>query len=108
MSSVLTQRGPSPREELLLFQSEDLVAVRTQRWKYVRNVSYSPISPQARAYGYRELYDMQKDPAENYNVLNSHPDVAKEMEARFERAQERFGPMRLHPGKKLSMARFYD
>jgi arylsulfatase A-like enzyme len=108
MSPVLTQRGKSPREELLLFQGEDLVGVRTQRWKYIRNVSYSPISPEARAYGYRELYDMQKDPAENYNVRTTYPAAAKEMEARFERATERFGPMRLRPGKKPSTVRFYD
>jgi arylsulfatase A-like enzyme len=108
MSAVLIQRGKSPREELLLFQSEDLVGVRTQRWKYIRNVSYSPISPEARAYDYRELYDMEKDPGENYNVSDTYPAIAKQMEARFERARERFGPMRSKPEKQPSTVRFYD
>jgi uncharacterized sulfatase len=108
MTPVLTRQGKSPRDELLLFQGEDLVAVRTQHWKYIRNVSYSPISPAARAYDYRELYDMQKDPAENYNVRSTYPAAEKEMEARFQRAMERFGPMRSRPAKDSSTVRFYD
>ena len=108
MTPVLTGQGPSPRHELLLFQGEELVAVRTQHWKYIRNVSYSPISPAARAYGYRELYNMDRDPAENYNVRTRYPDIDKEMQARFDRAERRFGPMRSRPEKTFSTVRFYD
>jgi uncharacterized sulfatase len=108
MAPVLTGRGRSPRDELLLFQGEDLVAVRTQHWKYIRNVSYSPISPAAKTYDYRELYNMDRDPAENYNVRTRYPAIETEMQARFERAERRFGPMRSRPEKTLSMVRFYD
>ena len=108
MTPVLTRSGASPRDQLLLFQSEDLVGIRTQGWKYIRNDSYSPLSPAARAYDYRELYNMEKDPGENYNVRTTYPAVEKEMEARFQRAMQRFIPMRSKPVTEPSTVRFYD
>ena len=67
-----------------------------------------PLRRAANAYGYRELYDMENDPAENYNVRTLYPDVEKEMEARYERAKQRFDPMRSTPLREASTVRFYD
>jgi uncharacterized sulfatase len=36
ISGVLTRGGATPHEQLLLFQDEDVVGIRTQQWKYVR------------------------------------------------------------------------
>ena len=88
---VLTRRGKSPRGELeFLFQEEDVVGIRTQQWKYVRNREYSPYQPAASDYDYRELYDINKDVSESYNVHTMYPAVEKEMEVRVPESQATF------------------
>jgi arylsulfatase A-like enzyme len=106
MTPVLTRHGKSPRDELVLFQEEDVVGIRTQRWKYLRNRGYSPVQPRASDYDYRELYDMRDDVSESYNVHTMYPEVEKEMSARFERARQRFDPMRSRPAVKPALIRF--
>jgi arylsulfatase A-like enzyme len=87
ITSVLTGQGPSKREDLLFFAEQDLVAVRTPRWKYNRQRTYD-------VFGYDELYDMEKDPTESYNVRDRHPEVVADMVRRFEAAQAEFAPLR--------------
>lgn len=106
MTPVLTGRGKSPRDQLLLFQEEDLVGVRTQRWKYLRNRGYSPIQPRGSDYDYRELYDMNDDVSESYNVHTMYPDVEKAMSARYEKAKAHFDTMRSRPEVKPSLIRY--
>lgn len=40
ISAVLTRAAPSPHDALYLFNDKDIVAVRTQRWKYLGNSYY--------------------------------------------------------------------
>lgn len=35
ISAVLTRDAPSPHEQILLFNNEEVAAIRMQRWKYV-------------------------------------------------------------------------
>jgi uncharacterized sulfatase len=44
--------------------------------------------------GYKELFDLDIDPAENYSVASMHPDVVADMERRMEEANRIFGPMK--------------
>ncbi|MCG8652572.1 MAG: arylsulfatase, partial [Pirellulales bacterium] len=44
-------------------------AVRTQRWRWVNN---------------RELYDISKDPYEQTNVADQHPDVVRELRQAYD------------------------
>lgn len=87
ITSVLKGQGPSRREELLFFAEQDLVAIRTPRWKYNRQRTYD-------VFGYDELYDLSKDPAENYNVRDRHPEVVAALAARLEQAKAEFAPLR--------------
>jgi arylsulfatase A-like enzyme/Flp pilus assembly protein TadD len=48
----------------------ELRAIRTDRWKYVR-------APKP------ELYDLAKDPGETTNIIGSHPDEVRELEAKL-------------------------
>ena len=48
----------------------ELRAIRTDRWKYVR-------SPKP------ELYDLAKDPGETTNIIGSHPNEVRELEAKL-------------------------
>lgn len=94
IGSLLTRGAPSPHEALILFDNEDVVGVRSQRWKYV-SADYSRsrlFSVEQR--GDPQLYDMEQDPSESYSVARQHPDVLKAMRTRFSAAEETFGPLR--------------
>jgi arylsulfatase A-like enzyme len=100
MSPMLTVGGPSQRQEIFLFMDEDLVGIRTPRWKYIKNKAYSPNTPAPDRYDYSELYDLQADQSESYNVASKYPDVAADLAARFAKAKQVYDPMRTRPEKK--------
>jgi arylsulfatase A len=95
IEDVLRHSAASPHDEIVLFDNETVVGIRTQQWKYVdagyyRSFGLVPYS----ARGYTELYDMRADPAESYSVAATHPDVAEAMRARFQRVQTTFAEFR--------------
>ncbi|MBB3955651.1 sulfatase family protein [Novosphingobium sediminicola] len=96
ISAVLMRGGASPHEELLLFQDENVVGIRTQRWKYVRADFYMNFLMPLDGRGYPQLYDM-RDPTEQYSVASLHPDVTRAMQARMQQAAARFAPYRRTP-----------
>jgi arylsulfatase A-like enzyme len=87
VTSILTGRGPSARVDLLFFAEQDLIAIRTPRWKYNQQRTYD-------VFGYDELYDLSRDPEENYNVRGRHPEVVAVLAARLEEAKAEFAPLR--------------
>jgi arylsulfatase A-like enzyme len=72
-----------------LFNNEDLVGIRTQRWKYVAFDYYRGhlISTDAK---YPQLYDIAADSSESYSVADRYPEVLADMRARFAVARARF------------------
>ncbi len=97
ISRLLTVRGaPSPHDELILFNNEQVAAVRTDRWKLVVRSYYRttevPLDRPDRA-DWQVLVDLQNDPSESYDVSSLHPDALKEMTARLHRARDIFGPL---------------
>jgi arylsulfatase A len=99
ISAVLTRGAASPHDELVLFDNEDVVAIRTQRWKYVAATYYhgylTPISGRKRGLtDSPQLYDMARDRSENYSAASHNPEVVKDLQARLASAQQQFGPLR--------------
>jgi arylsulfatase A-like enzyme len=94
ITEVLTKGAPSPHEELVLFDNEVPVGIRTQDWKYLDAVYYRGLSLPVGLLGYQELYDERGGRAENYSVADVHPDVAQAMKARLAAAKARFAPYR--------------
>jgi len=94
ITDVLLRATQSPHDELVLFDNEDVVAIRTQRWKYVASdyYRYGIISLEGR--GYPQLYDMSADEPENYSVATRHPDVLADLQARLESARQTFAPFK--------------
>lgn len=86
----------SPHEELVLFNNEDPVAIRTQKWKYVAGDFYLGAFRQIED-RYPQLYDLTTDPAENYSVADRHPEVLADMRARLDRARATFAPFKRGP-----------
>jgi arylsulfatase A len=98
LSEVLLRGAKSPHEELVLFDNEEVVAIRTQRWKYIANDYYRAFgSFNIESRGYPQLYDMSASDAEDYSVADRHPDVLAELQRRMARAREQFAPLKI-PG----------
>jgi uncharacterized sulfatase len=94
ITQVLRRGAASPHDELVLFDSENVAAIRTQRWKYVASDYYRGTYLSLENRGYPQLYDMEADEAEDYSVATRYPDVLKDLRARFERAQQTFEPLK--------------
>jgi uncharacterized sulfatase len=98
ISALLLSAGASsPHEALILFNNEEIAAIRTQRWKYVVRSHYRTIEAQLDRIGrpdWTVLVDMQTDPEEAYDMSARHPAVLADMEARLVAARALFEPMR--------------
>lgn len=98
IASLLTQpRAPSPHDELVYFNNEDVAAIRTQRFKYVVRSHYRTFLADldgANRTDWAVLVDMENDPAESYDVSSRHPEVLADMQARLTRARATFDPLR--------------
>jgi uncharacterized sulfatase len=95
LSRVWREGAPSPHEELVLFDNERVAAIRTDRWKYVGRSYYRTYDLPLARLGSNLLFDLRADPAEAYNLASAHPDVLKDMRARFDRARSAFEPLGL-------------
>jgi arylsulfatase A-like enzyme len=94
MLDVLKGAQGSPRQEILLFNNEDVAGVRTQRWKYVSQTYYRGGRSDYLERGFPQLYDMELEAGENYSVADLYPDILKDMQARWQAAVEKFKPLR--------------
>ena len=94
MLGVLKGETTSPREQILLFNNEDVAGIRTQRWKYVAQTYYRGGRTDYLERGYPQLYDMELEPGENYSVADHYPDVLADMQARWRAAVETYKPFR--------------
>jgi arylsulfatase len=65
-------------------------AVRNQRFRFVNNNS---------------LYDMQNDPGQKENVIDTHPEVVKEMRAAYDAWWKKTVPMMVNEKAKMSPVR---
>ena len=92
ISAVLTKGAPSPHQELVLFDNETPIGIRTQDWKYVDAAYYRGLKLPMSLFPYQELYDERTGRAENYSVAEVHPEIAKAMKARLDAAKATFAP----------------
>ena len=95
LSAVLMRGARSPHDELILFNNEKVVAVRTDRWKFVASSYYRSIVLPLTAIRGEGLFDVRADPAEAYNLASLHPEILKDMRARLDRARATFEPLGL-------------
>ncbi|MHB9099453.1 MAG: sulfatase family protein, partial [Syntrophales bacterium] len=82
----------SPHEAIYFYHYDQLEGIRFGKWKYFRKLNryvwpipldaeYLPDAMGEKQLGSRAplLYDLSVDPGENYNVINTYPDVARKM-----------------------------
>ncbi len=94
LSGVLLRGEASPRDQIVLFDNETVVAIRTQDWKYVAASYYRGVRIPFAYMGYSELYDARTDTAESYSVASGHPDVTAQMHDRYVKAQAKFARLK--------------
>jgi arylsulfatase A-like enzyme len=97
ITDVLLRGGASPHDQLVLFNNEEVAAIRTQRWKYVGAAYYRGAYVNLEGRGYPQLYDMQTDEPENYSVAARYPDVLEDMQRRLRQAEQAFAPFKSKP-----------
>lgn len=98
ISGVLLHGRASPHEQLLLFEGESVVGIRTQQWKFVGGDYFRNGFISFAGRGYPQLYDMTKGD-ENYSLASLHPTIARDMESRLRLATEAFAPLRTVPDR---------
>jgi len=94
ISALLTRGAASPHDQLLLFNDEEVVAVRTQRWKYATRSHYHGSLASTEDKGYPQLFDVSKDISESYSVAGLHPETLADMQQRMKAARAQFGPLK--------------
>ena len=94
LTAVLTSGAPSPRDEIVLFDNEDVVGIRTQDWKYVTHAYYRSHFADFEQEGLPELYNVKNDRSESYSVAVTYPDVTADMQARLKQARDTFAPFK--------------
>lgn len=103
LSLLLGDNDANPRDHLLYYyQQNSLEAVRQGNWKLVfphKYRSYKDVLPgndgisgpyKTDSTGYA-LYDLRRDPGENYDVKALYPDVVKQLQALSDKAREDLG-----------------
>lgn len=90
-SDALTTGQGVGHEEILLFNNNHVVGLRTRRWKLVARSYYRTFD--APLDQIPLLFDMQADPGETYSVARNHPEVLADMRSRLARARARYEPL---------------
>ena len=93
LGTVWRDGAVTPHDALILFDNERVAALRSSRWKYVVRSYYRSYNLPLGALGMPLLFDVARDPGETINMAARHPDVARDMAARFIAARDRFEPM---------------
>ncbi len=94
IGGVLLRGSASPHDQLVLFDNENVAAIRTQRWKYVAADYYRSGYFDLASRGYPQLYDMQAANAEDYSVAAHFPDVLADLQRRYTQARDAFAPLK--------------
>ncbi|GLC26388.1 sulfatase family protein [Roseisolibacter agri] len=79
---MLAGRGPTPTTELFYMWNDSVEAVRDVRWK-LRLTNRGRAGVAAGAAPVPELYDLDVDPGERYDVAEQHPEIVARLRARI-------------------------
>ena len=99
--SLLMGGKTSPHDHLLLFNNEDIAAVRTQRWKMVVKANYRTYDVPLSLFGYSPIFDMANDPQERFSANQSAPDIVKKLGDIITAERKKFEPLKTRPTPKL-------
>jgi arylsulfatase A-like enzyme len=78
---LLNGNGPPPRDSFIYYRGTEIYAARKGRYKahFITRPAYGRSKPER--HDPPVLYDLDRDPSEQYNVAAQHPDVIAEIQA---------------------------
>jgi arylsulfatase A-like enzyme len=101
---LIGDKSSSPRHEFYYYyQTNSLEAVQRDYWKLVlphKGISYVGVAPGKDGWPGKtlsveiksnELYDLRRDPGENYNVVEYYPEIVKELMQLADKARQDLG-----------------
>ena len=91
---LLGKDDKSPRNEVFYWRSEELYAVRSGPWKahFITEGCYV-LGPQREEHTTPQLFHLEHDPSEKYNIADLHPEVIEELKAIAEKHRAGIEPM---------------
>jgi arylsulfatase A-like enzyme len=91
---LLGQTTQSPRDRIFYWREEALYAVRVGPWKahFITQGCYG-IGPQKEEHAVPQLYHLENDPSEKYNVAAQHPEVIQRLQAVAESHRQNIQPV---------------
>ena len=93
---VLQGSQHSPHEKLYIFADEKIAGIRTQNWKAVFLARYRGINRWLPKHDVRLLFNMLKDPFEQYSVVTSHEDIWQQMTTYLQEGVDELESLALH------------
>jgi len=94
ITAVLRDGAASPHDQLVLFDNENVVAIRTQDWKYVASSYYRGERLPYSLLKITELYDAKHDKDESYSRAGNYPKIADDMHDRYTKAVAQFASLK--------------
>ena len=93
ISSVISEKSQSPRNEVIYYNGQQVYAVRKGDYKahFKTRVPYGMEAPKEDALP--ELYNLSVDPSEKYNIAEQHPDVIEELRELMEEHKQTVIPV---------------
>lgn len=93
LSGVILRGEASPHDQIVLFDNAKIAAIRTAGFKFVARSYYRGLDIPLGRFNYPLLFDLKRDPGENYSVAALHPDALADHRARFDAARALYEPM---------------
>ncbi len=84
LGPMLRGESPSPRSEFFYFLGRELQAVRQGSWKYRKAAAQGAAATP-------ELFHLDRDPAEQYNVYEIHREIGERLAERMTEFQRELG-----------------
>lgn len=99
---ALFGQGPSPRETVFYYRGRELYAVRYRQFKahFITQTAYQSENPKEQ-HDPPLLFDLGKDPGEQWNVAEDHPDVIAKIRDIVEEHKQKLVPGRDRLAKRL-------
>lgn len=79
ITALLTEGAPTPHDLLFFFDGNDIVAARDARFRLVLNTFYRSFNVPFEHYASALLFDLQKDPSENFSFMREFPEDAERL-----------------------------
>jgi arylsulfatase A-like enzyme len=102
LSAALWGKGPSPRQTMFYWRGSKLYAARHGPFK-AHFITQSEYGGEAAAtHATPELYNLDHDPSEKYNVAQMHPEVIAEIRRIAEAHRQAIPPVENHLDKRIT------